>query len=558
MTALRVPAPPLESLAPLRCGDMLFGSYLVDAVLGRGGMGTVYRVRHLATGEVRAAKVMHGPGGYTASSESLFMREAKVLSQLRHPGVVRYLDHLRDGDRWVLLMEYLQGESLAERVSRAAIPARELEGLLHALSDALASVHACGMVHRDLSLDNVILRDGDIGHPVLIDFGIAADVSGTSTLVDGFKGKTACASPEQLGLGGGVVGPASDVYSLGLLVAGASQGAPLPMGRSLAEAVESRRTVPAVPATLPPAIAGLVRSMLAPDPADRPHAATIRDATASAQPRACLAAPDAGCASAPAPPDGALDRSLGEGGSPVLRGIGAAAIVAALGIATGVATWGLVSRARATVPQGAAVSVAPVSPSYTVGAPGLSAARMRVLAEAERYTRSAWLMLPANVSGRCGAGRGYRSDFVPGQSVQGLAYDWGGNDQPEVFRRKLQASFAAGSHSWHGVNACTAGIDCSGFVGRVWEVKSVGKLSTTTLPFVAQHLGTGWSDRLLPGDALNRPGRHVVLYAGRSADGRPIIYEALAAASRVIRNEDITWARLRRYAPMRNRSLGHA
>lgn len=162
-----------------------------------------------------------------------------------------------------------------------------------------------------------------------------------------------------------------------------------------------------------------------------------------------------------------------------------------------------------------------------------------------------------NVVGACVRSYGYRSDFPPGSRVEGVAYDWGGNDTPEVFVQKLGASYAAGSHSWHGVSPCTAGIDCSGFVGQAWGLAGRGKLSTASLGNVARSLGAQWGDRLLPGDALNRAGRHVVLYAGRSADGRPVVFEALAAASRVIRNDRVTWARLRRYAPMRLRTLAN-
>lgn len=605
--------------APLQRGTRLFGTYEVEAELGAGGMGAVYRVRHTTTGEVRAAKVMHPQVSRDPRLEQLFTREARVLSQLRHPGVVRYLDLLRDGDRLVLLMEYADGQHLGQRLAHGPLSPDELETLLHALADALAAVHAADVVHRDISPDNVILRDGSVQKPTLIDFGIAADdVEGTSTIVEGFKGKLAYASPEQLGVHGTRVGPPSDVYSLGLVMAFAASGSPLPMGRTLYEAVQRRSSVPELPPEIPPRMADLVRQMLAPVSHERPSAATLRDATTAAgvargkreyaaskplqaqddgdavtilplaipnrtqQSASSAAATSAGQGAATAtpsvgirpdelqPPDVSevsAPADTARQKSPVNRTLDLLAHAAAggLGLGIGVALWCMVNLSTGAVSaQGLApaqatsqaIATTAPTPTPTSGSYGaLSAERQRVMLEADRFARAAWRMDARNVTAQCMTPYAYRSDFSPGARVQGVAYDWGGNDTPELFARKLAAAYAAGSHSWNGVTACTAGIDCSGFVGQTWGLGNRGKLSTARMTDVARMLGQRWGDQLLPGDALNRPGRHVVLYAGRAADGRPVIYEALAAASRVIRNDDVTWARMRRYAPMRLRTL---
>ncbi|MBK7831028.1 MAG: protein kinase [Gemmatimonadetes bacterium] len=605
--------------ATLQRGSRLFGTYEVEAELGAGGMGAVYRVRHTTTGEVRAAKVMHPQVSRDPRLEQLFTREARVLSQLRHPGVVRYLDLLRDGDRLVLLMEYEEGQHLGQRLAHGPVSPDELETLLHTLADALAAVHAADVVHRDISPDNVILRDGSVQSPTLIDFGIAADdLEGTSTIVEGFKGKLAYASPEQLGVHGTRVGPPSDVYSLGLVMAFAASGSPLPMGRTLYEAVQRRSSVPELPPEIPPRIGDLVRQMLAPVSHERPSAATLRDATTAAgfargkrehaaskplqaqddgdavtvlpPPAPNRTQPTAGPAPAPGAGQGAAATTPSVGPrqdklsprdaapvaspteaafqkSPTIRTLDLMAHAAAsgLGLGIGVALWCMMNLSTGAV---SAQSVAPVQsysqaiattapvPTPPAGPHGaLSAERQRVMLEADRFARAAWRMDARNVTAQCMTPQAYRSDFAPGASVHGVAYDWGGNDTPELFVRKLAAAYAAGSHSWNGVTPCTAGIDCSGFVGQTWGLGNRGKLSTSRMTDVARMLGQRWRDQLLPGDALNRPGRHVVLYAGRAADGRPVVYEALAAASRVIRNDDVTWARMRRYAPMRLRTL---
>ncbi len=238
--------------------------------------------------------------------------------------------------------------------------------------------------------------------------------------------------------------------------------------------------------------------------------------------------------------------------------------VAGLGMGIGAALWCAINLTNpvavgSRLSKSAVASVAAAASSRGISSGGgytaLAPDRQRVMAEADRFAQAAWRMDARNATAPCLAQYGYRSDFAPGQQVRGVAYDWGGDDTPELFARKLSASYAAGSHSWNGVSQCTTGVDCSGFVGHAWGVRENGKLSTASMSRVARTLGGQWGDQLLPGDALNRPGRHVVLYAGRASDGRPIVYEALASAGRVVRNEHTSWARLRRLELRRGRVL---
>jgi hypothetical protein len=130
------------------------------------------------------------------------------------------------------------------------------------------------VVHRDLSPDNILISEGRPDQAKLIDFGIAKILeTGDRTVVTGFKGKIAYASPEQFGMFSGRVSARSDLYSLGLVLAAAASGDPLPMGATVAEAVQARQQRPSIPPAIPPRLRAEIAPLLAPDPADRPASA---------------------------------------------------------------------------------------------------------------------------------------------------------------------------------------------------------------------------------------------------------------------------------------------
>ena len=149
----------------------------------------------------------------------------------------------------------------------------------------------------------------------------------------------------------------------------------------------------------------------------------------------------------------------------------------------------------------------------------------------------------------------YASDWRPHELVRGEPYNWGGIDSLPQFDSRLSQGEAAGSHSWHGVSSCTAGIDCSGFVSFCWGHRGGHIYSTNTMETIAEPLNVNIYTDLKPGDALNYKGKHIVLFAGYQPNGNPIIYEASGAAARVIRNEAMTWSKLTHYRPMRFRHL---
>ena len=144
----------------------------------------------------------------------------------------------------------------------------------------------------------------------------------------------------------------------------------------------------------------------------------------------------------------------------------------------------------------------------------------------------------------------YHSHFIENQSVVGVAYDWGGMDDVDQFQSKLNASHAAGSHEKEGVSSCTTGVDCSGLLSLCW--RQSGKWGTSTIGKIAPTLQN--IDRLTGlrvGDALNKPGTHIVMFAGYNGDGTIDVYEARGSASRVVLTPRNDWARFKGYLSIR-------
>src|SRR5262249_46480779 len=134
-----------------------------------GGMGAVFRARDRTTGEAVAGKLLHEAG-----DAQRFLREAALLTELRHPPIVRHVAHGRTaaGDLY-LAMEWLDGEDLAHRLARGALAPDEAIALVRRIADALAMLHARGGLHRDLKPANVFLEGGRADRAKLLDFGIA-------------------------------------------------------------------------------------------------------------------------------------------------------------------------------------------------------------------------------------------------------------------------------------------------------------------------------------------------------------------------------------------------
>ncbi|HEX6425990.1 MAG TPA: serine/threonine-protein kinase [Acidimicrobiales bacterium] len=252
-------------------------SYHLIARLGRGGMGVVDLARGADGNKVALKRLtLHGSASDIARSRQRLLREATVLRKLHHPNVVRLLDVIDEGDEIVLVMPYMAGGSLAERVAQhGPAPAAEVERQARRLAGALASAHRAGVVHRDIKPANVLFDDR--GEPCLADFGVALSRDQTHglTMAGMVVGTPAFMAPEQAR--GEAVSPATDVFSLGAtLLFAATGGGPYGQGDPgllMVRAASGR--VERVPRSLPRSLRSLLRAMLEPRPERRPSAAEL-------------------------------------------------------------------------------------------------------------------------------------------------------------------------------------------------------------------------------------------------------------------------------------------
>jgi serine/threonine-protein kinase len=203
---------------PVRGGPPIIRGYEVQVVLGHGGVGVVYRARHLRLNRVVALKMLL-VGPYARPTElERFLREAEAVAGLRHPNIVQVYD-VGDADgRPYFTMELVEGGSLAEKVAGAPQPAAWAASLLATLAGAVHFAHQGGIVHRDLKPGNVLLTAD--GVPKVTDFGLARRLQDSDglTLSGALIGTPSYMAPEQARGDKGAVGPATDVYGLGAIL----------------------------------------------------------------------------------------------------------------------------------------------------------------------------------------------------------------------------------------------------------------------------------------------------------------------------------------------------
>jgi formylglycine-generating enzyme required for sulfatase activity/tRNA A-37 threonylcarbamoyl transferase component Bud32 len=233
--------------------------YEVESVLGRGGMGVVYKARHLRLNRPVALKMALADAYAGPNERERFRREAEAVAALRHPYVVQVYD-VGDADgRPYFTMELMEGGSLARKLSGAPQPALQAAALLATLAGAVQAAHEAGVVHRDLKPGNVLLTAD--GTPKVADFGLARrlDADERLTLLGAVIGTPCYAAPEQARGDRGAVGPRTDVYALGAILYECLTGRPpFRAGTAAAtlqqvvadEPVAPRRLNPSVPADL--------------------------------------------------------------------------------------------------------------------------------------------------------------------------------------------------------------------------------------------------------------------------------------------------------------------
>lgn len=206
-----------RSLAP----GTAVGDYVVKRRLGRGGHGTVYEAEHAILGRRVALKLMHSQLAESRDLVARFLREARLVNQIRHPCIVD-IQHFGElpGGRPYCVMELLPGQNLWSRLGSAGrLELRVAVAILEQLCAALGAAHAAGVVHRDIKASNVMLDDGDPPAVKLLDFGIAkVNAPGAEglTRVGERLGTRSYMSPEQLREQ--PVDARTDVYALGVLL----------------------------------------------------------------------------------------------------------------------------------------------------------------------------------------------------------------------------------------------------------------------------------------------------------------------------------------------------
>jgi eukaryotic-like serine/threonine-protein kinase len=244
--------------------------YELGDVLGQGGAATVYRALDRHTGRQVAIKLYET--ALSTGDRPQHRAELAALVRLQHPGLVRLYDAgFHDGCAF-LVMQLIDGEPLSQRIARGALPVATVVELGWQLASTLAYVHARGVIHRDVKPGNVLVDATD--RCFLTDFGVSRLVDATRCTVSGLAlGTPAFLAPEQVR--GRRLGPAIDIYALGLVLLEALTGTKEYPGGAVESAVARLHRSPHIPPTLPARLRFLLRAMTVDDPAVRPDAATV-------------------------------------------------------------------------------------------------------------------------------------------------------------------------------------------------------------------------------------------------------------------------------------------
>lgn len=259
----------------LRPGSLFASRFEIDRVAGAGGMGTVYRARDRLSGDFVALKLLHTQGA-SAPDVDRFLREADILANLRHSGIVAHIAHGRTAEgECYLAMEWLDGEDLAHRLLRGPLSLADAVLLLRTIAQTMSIVHEQGIVHRDLKPRNLFLPNGDLGRLKVLDFGIARrtvtvhSMTGTGRLI----GTPAYMAPEQVA-GKKLITAAADIFSLGCIFYECLTGEPPFDGEQIYALLvcilfEDARPITAKRPDVPPAVNELIQHMLMKDPTRR-------------------------------------------------------------------------------------------------------------------------------------------------------------------------------------------------------------------------------------------------------------------------------------------------
>ena len=255
-------------------GSLFANRFEIQHAASSGGMGTVYRATDRYSGGLVALKLLHSGGG--GNEAERFAREAQLLSELRHPGIVAYVAHgqTAEGQRF-LAMEWLQGQDLGERLLRGPLSLRDCVRLLDQVADGLSVAHRRGVIHRDLKPSNLFLVEGSIEQVKMLDFGIARRIatSQAMTRTGLVVGTPEYMAPEQA-RGARNLTPAADLFSLGCVLYECLTGRPPFVADHVAAVLAQILFAAPIPVSqlrpgVPAPVAALIDKLLVKDPEKR-------------------------------------------------------------------------------------------------------------------------------------------------------------------------------------------------------------------------------------------------------------------------------------------------
>lgn len=203
-----------------------FGDYELLEEIARGGMGVVFKARQVNLNRIVALKMILSGQFASVKDVQRFHAEAEAAAQLDHPGIVPIFEIGEQSGQHYFSMAYIEGESLAQRITKGPLPPKEAAELVRKICDAIAYAHDCSVIHRDLKPANILIDAG--GQPRVTDFGLAkrteerSDLTGTGQIL----GTPAYMPPEQAAGKTDETGPLADVYSLGAILYCSLSGRP--------------------------------------------------------------------------------------------------------------------------------------------------------------------------------------------------------------------------------------------------------------------------------------------------------------------------------------------
>lgn len=258
-------------------GATLAGRYVVESVIGEGGMATVYAARHRLVDRSCAIKVMNETFANNEVIRERFRREAKAAQKLAHPNIIEIMDQGETPDgRLYLVMELLTGETLANRIQRGKVPLKEALPIASEIARALARAHDLEVIHRDLKPENIFLteEEDDALRVKLLDFGIARSTRDSRLTGAGeLFGTPEYMAPERVKSTD--AGPSADVYALGVILYEMLAGSlPFDAEDPMSLLVKHVKEQPIPPRerdrSIPESAERLILELLAKDPKDRP------------------------------------------------------------------------------------------------------------------------------------------------------------------------------------------------------------------------------------------------------------------------------------------------